>query len=176
MSIKYHLPDGSETDMVINSLKVFPVATGEDFRDLFLAIAASPPGAPKPTKLDAFVAAHPSVAAANATVATPDSYADEEYRATGVVLLRLEEDTMRQLELFEDTLKIEKFSRVYQAMDHLREQFGKHTMFLGSSYLAHRFAQHLGARGDAPERTGRLFKGETKRKRLAIPMFMGEVR
>ena len=79
MSIKYHLPDGSETDMVINSLKVFPVATGEDFRDLFLAIAASPPGAPKPTKLDAFVAAHPSVAAATATVATPDSYADENY-------------------------------------------------------------------------------------------------
>jgi catalase len=79
MSIKYHLPDGSETDMVINSLKFFPVATGEDFRDLFLAIAASPPDAPKPTKLDAFVAAHPSVPAASATVATPDSYADENY-------------------------------------------------------------------------------------------------
>src|SRR5450432_4004035 len=79
MSIKYHLPDGSETDMVINSLKFFPVATGEEFRDLFLAIAASPPNAPKPTKLDAFVAAHPSIAAAGATVGTPDSYADEEY-------------------------------------------------------------------------------------------------
>jgi len=101
---------------------------------------------------------------------------DEEYRATGIVLLRLEEDTMRQLELFEDALKIEKFSRVYQAMDRMREQFGKHTVFLGSSYLAHRFAQHLGARGDAPERTLQLFKGETKRKRLAIPMFMGEVK
>jgi catalase len=79
MSIKYHLPDGGETDMVINSLKFFVVATGEEFRDLFLAIAASPPNAPKPTALDAFVAAHPSVAAASATVATPDSYADEEY-------------------------------------------------------------------------------------------------
>jgi catalase len=79
MSIKYHLPDGSETDMVINSLKFFPVATGEEFRDLFLAIAASPPNAPKPTKLDEFVAAHPSIPAASATVATPDSYADEEY-------------------------------------------------------------------------------------------------
>jgi DNA polymerase IV len=99
----------------------------------------------------------------------------EEYRATGIVLLRLEEDTMRQLELFEDTLKIEKFSRVYQAMDRLREQYGKHTVFLGSSYLAHRFALHLGARGDTPARAGRLFKGETKRKRLAIPMFIGEV-
>jgi catalase len=79
MAIKFHLPDGSETDMVINSLKFFVVATGEDFRDLFLAIAASPPSAPKPTKLDAFLAAHPSVAAASATVATPDSYADEAY-------------------------------------------------------------------------------------------------
>ena len=79
MSIKYLLPDGGETDKVINSLKFFVVATGEEFRDLFLAIAASPPNAPKPTALDTFVAAHPSVAAASATVATPDSYADEEY-------------------------------------------------------------------------------------------------
>jgi catalase len=79
MSIKYHMPDGSETDMVINSLKFFPVATGEEFRDLFLAIAASPPDAAKPTKLDTFVAAHPSVAAASATVGTPDSFADETY-------------------------------------------------------------------------------------------------
>jgi catalase len=79
MAIKYHLPDGSETDMVINSLKFFLVASGEEFRDLFLAIAASPPNAPKPTKLDEFAAAHPSVPAALATVATPDSYADEEY-------------------------------------------------------------------------------------------------
>jgi catalase len=79
MSIKYHLPDGSETDMVINSLKFFPVSTGEEFRDLMLAIAASPPDAPKPTKLDAFATAHPSVPGALATIATPDSYADEEY-------------------------------------------------------------------------------------------------
>jgi catalase len=36
MAIKFHLPDGSDTYMVINSLKFFPVATGEDFRDLLL--------------------------------------------------------------------------------------------------------------------------------------------
>jgi catalase len=65
--------------MVINSLKFFPVATGEEFRDLFLAIAASPPNARKPTKLDEFAAAHPSVPASFATVATPDSYAHEQY-------------------------------------------------------------------------------------------------
>src|SRR3974390_3178890 len=64
MAIKFHLPDGSETDMVINALKFFLVSNGEDFRDLFLAIAASPPGSPKPTRFEQFAAAHPSVPAA----------------------------------------------------------------------------------------------------------------
>jgi catalase len=79
MAIKFHLPDGSDTDMVINSLKFFPVATGEDFRDLLLALAASPPDAVKPTKYEQFLASHPSVPAAFGTVSTPDSFADEEY-------------------------------------------------------------------------------------------------
>jgi catalase len=79
MAIKFHLPDGSDTDMVINSLKLFPVATGEDFRDLLLALAASPPNAPKPTKFEEFVSRHPSVPAAIATATTPDSFADEQY-------------------------------------------------------------------------------------------------
>jgi catalase len=79
ISIKFHLPDGSDTDIVINALKFFPVATATDFRDLLLAVAESPPDAPKPTKIEQFVAAHPSVAAANATVKTPGSFADEDY-------------------------------------------------------------------------------------------------
>ena len=79
MAIKFHLPDGADTDMVINSLKFFPVATGEDFRDLLLALAASPPDASKPTKFEEFTARHPSAPAAFATVGTPDSFADEEY-------------------------------------------------------------------------------------------------
>jgi hypothetical protein len=57
----------------------------------------------------------------------------------------------------------------------MQEKFGKHTVFLGTSLLAQQFAQHLGTRGDTPQRTQRLFKGETKRKRLALPMFMGNV-
>jgi len=87
MAIKFHLPDGSETDIVINSLKFFPVANGADFRDLLLAVAASPADAPKPTKLEQFVAEHPSVPAANATVKTPDSLADEEYYGINAFLL-----------------------------------------------------------------------------------------
>jgi catalase len=79
MAIKFHLPDGRDTDMVINSLKFFPVSTGADFRDLLLALAASPPDAAKPTKFEQFVASHPTVPAAFATATTPDSFADEEY-------------------------------------------------------------------------------------------------
>jgi catalase len=67
MAIKFQLPDGSETDMVLNSIKFFPVSNGADFRDMLLAVAASPPNAAKPTKLDQFVAAHPAVPRALAT-------------------------------------------------------------------------------------------------------------
>ncbi len=79
MAIKFHLPDGSETDMVLNSIKFFPVSNSADFRDMLLAAAASPPNAAKPTKLDQFAATHPSVPRAFATVQTPGSFADEEY-------------------------------------------------------------------------------------------------
>jgi catalase len=79
MAIKFHLPGGTDTDMVINSLKFFPIATGEEFRDLLLAISASPPNAPKPTKFDQFMASHPSAPKAFGTISTPDSFADEVY-------------------------------------------------------------------------------------------------
>ncbi len=79
MAIKYHLPNGADTDMVINSLKFFPVGTGEDFRDMLVAVSESGPDASKPTKFDQFLAGHPSVGKALATVATPASFADENY-------------------------------------------------------------------------------------------------
>jgi catalase len=79
LAIKFHLPDGGETDMVLNSLKFFPVGTGEEFRDLLLAIAASGPDAAKPTKMEQFVASHPNVPQATKTAQTPASFGDEEY-------------------------------------------------------------------------------------------------
>src|SRR5581483_3258426 len=78
MAIKYHLP-GGDTDMVIVSLHFFPVGSGEEFRDLLLAIADSPADAPHPNKVEQFMAAHPQAPKALATVATPDSFADEQY-------------------------------------------------------------------------------------------------
>lgn len=79
MAVKFHLPDGSDMDIVINSLKFFPVSTSEEFHDLLTAIAQSPPDAAKPTRFEQYVASHPLVPAAFATVATPDSLADEAY-------------------------------------------------------------------------------------------------
>jgi catalase len=80
MAIKFHMPGGAEVDMVILGTKFFPVATGEEFRDLLVAISDSPDDAPKPTKLDQFTASHPRFPAAFATGTTPNSFADQEYR------------------------------------------------------------------------------------------------
>jgi catalase len=79
MAIKFHLPGGADADVVTNAFKSFPVATGEDFRDLLNALAVSGPTAPKPTAADTFIAAHPSVAKAFGTLATPSSLARETY-------------------------------------------------------------------------------------------------
>jgi catalase len=87
MAIKFHVLDGSETDIVINSLNLFPDSSGADFRDMLLAVAESPPGAPKPTKVDQFAASHPSMPRALATMQTPDSFADEEYYDVNAFIL-----------------------------------------------------------------------------------------
>jgi catalase len=79
LAIKFHLPGGSDSDIVVNSLKFFPVATPEEFRDLLVAAASSPPGGPPSPQLDAFLKSHPNVAKATAAVSTPASFADEEY-------------------------------------------------------------------------------------------------
>src|ERR1043166_2131331 len=99
----------------------------------------------------------------------------QQYRATGVVLSDLEEDTIVQLDLFGPRLKTINMKKMFASVDALRERYGKHTLYLGSSFLAHRFAQHLGERGGVPQRKEKLLKGETARRRLDIPMFLGKV-
>jgi catalase len=79
LGIRFHLADGGEMDVVTNSLTFFPVATGEEFLGLLQAVAASGPDAAKPTPLERFVAAHPTVPRAFASTSTPASYARETY-------------------------------------------------------------------------------------------------
>lgn len=79
MALKFHLPGGGETDLVANAFRFFPVATAGEFLALQLAAATSPPGTPPSPRLREFLAGHPSVARANATVGTPASFAEERY-------------------------------------------------------------------------------------------------
>jgi len=90
------------------------------------------------------------------------------YRATGVVLSGLLPIKNEQYCLFEDRARIEKMSRLYNAMDCLSRRFGKHTMRHGSSLSPK--ARHEGERGDIPWRKKELFKGENRRQRLGLPL------
>src|SRR5437764_593486 len=96
-------------------------------------------------------------------------------RATGVILLKLTEAYYGQLDLFGEAIRMQRLSNLYESVDALREKYGKHTVFLGASFLAHQSAQHEGERRHLPERQRDLLPGETARKRLGIPMFLGEV-
>ncbi|HWP61111.1 MAG TPA: DNA polymerase IV [Candidatus Paceibacterota bacterium] len=112
--------------------------------------------------------------------------AGTQYRASGVVLLKLADNTSAQLDLFGAVEESEGFRQVFESVDAMSEKYGKHVLFLGSSFQAitnaaparpgdpGRSGGHLSARGDLPERTRNLFKGETVRRRLNVPM-MGEV-
>jgi hypothetical protein len=79
-----------------------------------------------------------------------------------------------QADLFNETKRSEKFQKVYASTDKAAAKYGKHTLFLGSSWKAHHFGAHLNERGDTSERSKKLFLGESKRKRVNIPMLLGE--
>ena len=96
------------------------------------------------------------------------------YRATGVILMKLHDAGSAQLDLFGSVLKSDGLKKVFESVDAISARYGKHAVFLGSSFQAMAFGTHLGERGDMPTRVRELFKGETPRRRLGIPS-LGEV-
>jgi hypothetical protein len=96
------------------------------------------------------------------------------YRATGITLYNLHDANPAQLDLFGGVRKTEGLQAVFKSVDHLSEKYGKHAVFLGSSFQAMRFGTHLGERGDTPARLKNLLKGETVRRHLPLPL-LGEV-
>jgi DNA polymerase-4 len=92
------------------------------------------------------------------------------YRQTGVVLGGLLQDGRVQYNLFDDTARIEKMARIYSTMDMLSEKYGKYAVHHASSLPTKLQTQHEGERGDVPQRTIDLFKGENKRQRVGLPM------
>ena len=96
------------------------------------------------------------------------------YRATGVTLSNLSHEKFVQLDLFGKAIVAKEVSKIYESVDSLSRKYGKHAVFLGSSFLAMRKSAHEGLRGESAPRRARLFKGETERKRVGMP-FLGEV-
>jgi DNA polymerase-4/DNA polymerase V len=97
------------------------------------------------------------------------------YRQTGVVLAGLIQDNRVQYTLFDDTTRIEKMAKIYDAIDRLSEKFGKYTVHHAASLPTKLQTQHEGARGDVPTRKIELFKGENKKQRLGLPMLQMKV-
>ncbi|MEE8432270.1 MAG: DNA polymerase IV, partial [Candidatus Desulfatibia sp.] len=91
------------------------------------------------------------------------------YRLTGVVLADLMPVRNVQFSLFDDAVKIEKMSRIYDVMDLLAGKFGKHAVHHAASLQANLRAQHEGERGNVSLRKTELLKGENSRQRLGLP-------
>ncbi len=96
------------------------------------------------------------------------------YRATMVVLGKLESDLSDQYDLFEDAVKIEDLRRVTESIDTINHAIGKHTVRSATSLFLN--TKPAVARDEAPDRRHSLtFQGETKRRRLGIPRLSIEV-
>lgn len=93
------------------------------------------------------------------------------YRLTGVVLCKLRSENTAQYSLFDDVPKIQSLRRLDRVIDEAGVRYGKHALFLGPGLWLGRCRQHLTARGDLPVRKTELFRGETVRQRLAIPVW-----
>jgi nucleotidyltransferase/DNA polymerase involved in DNA repair len=55
------------------------------------------------------------------------------YRATGAVLFSLEPNEIRQLDLFGELFRAKQVLTLYDVVDEINKQFGKHTVYLASS-------------------------------------------
>ena len=60
LAVRFHLPDGSDTDLVTHSYNGFPAKNPEEFQQFFLAIAGGEPGVSSPTPIEAFQETHPA--------------------------------------------------------------------------------------------------------------------
>lgn len=133
----HHAIGGRDLDIVTHSFNGFPVATAQEFLELFRALVASGPDAAKPTALDKFLAAHPAAHAFFTTQKPlPASFATTAYFGVNAVT----------------------FNDGAGRRRHVRHRFvpqaGEHTLdtatraALGPNYLREEIVQRL-ARGPA---------------------------
>ncbi len=96
------------------------------------------------------------------------------YRSTGVVLTDLYPNKPTQRSLFENPLQLEKMTRIYGVVDELRLKYGKYVVHQGSALnaLDIQFDEKMrrSSRNSVADRKTNLLKGETKRRRLPLPL------
>jgi len=93
------------------------------------------------------------------------------YRQTGIYAWGLETLTEAQGDLFDDPCRIDTLKRISDVTDRINGLYGKHAIHLGSTHALSSYSQHLGSRGDLAPRKTLLFKGETFRQRLGLPVW-----
>jgi catalase len=87
LAIRFQLAEHIHTDIVSHSTDGFPTRTGEEFLQFLQALAASGPGAPSPSPLEAFLGAHPAALDfVQRPKPSPASFATEAY--FGVTAMR----------------------------------------------------------------------------------------
>jgi DNA polymerase-4/DNA polymerase V len=94
--------------------------------------------------------------------------AGSEYRATGVVLGKLEDDRKRQFDLFEDTAAVEHSRALGDLIEQVNGRYGKHRIFLGTGLAL--VGKEAFDRDQPCWRKVNLLPRETARKRIKIPM------
>lgn len=92
----------------------------------------------------------------------------ETYRATSVVLGAIQDDRVRQYDLFDDPVEIERFQKLGGLIEQINGRYGKHRIFLGTGL--HLAGKEQNDRDELCWRKIRLLPGETARKRIRIPM------
>jgi len=79
-AVRFYLAEHVHTDIIAHSVDAFPTRTAEEFVQFLRAVAASGPGAPKPTPIESFVASRPAALAfVQAAKPIPTSFAKESF-------------------------------------------------------------------------------------------------
>jgi len=60
LAIRFHLPNGSDADIVAHSFNGFPVGNVEEFVGFLHAVAATKPDSPTPTPIEVFLSTRPN--------------------------------------------------------------------------------------------------------------------
>lgn len=85
-AIRFHLGEHVHTDIVAHSHDGFPARTAEEFVEFLRALAASGPGASRPSPIEVFLSTHPkALEFVQAPKPFPTSFARESYFAVAAV-------------------------------------------------------------------------------------------